>query len=140
PILGMHHDARGIQNQPQPGGGTAMTLVLERRGNAVADQAIGDELRLHHVARRKAFDEISGRSRDLVFSLFLVAFPPLVVPRSAIGPDSSAGAKSGSSSPLYDVPHFQQISKESVTFVPHFMQIHMVFASGLASPKGASLA
>src|SRR6516164_8061353 len=55
--------------------------------------------------------------------------------RSPIGPASSAGTKSGSSAPLYDVPHFQQTSKESSTLVPHFMQIHMVVVSGLASPQ-----
>src|SRR5262249_22727412 len=52
-----------------------------------------------------------------------------------IGPASSAGTKSGSSTPLYDVPHFQQTSKESSTLVPHFMQIHIVVVSGLAFPQ-----
>src|SRR5262249_39566990 len=78
PILGTHYDARGVQKGgPQPGG--VAVLVLECRRDTLADQAISDELCLHQVEGREAFDEIRGRFRELLFSLFLASFHPQVV-------------------------------------------------------------
>jgi hypothetical protein len=80
PILGTHYDARGVQKGgPHPGG--VAVLVLECRRDTLADQAISDELCLHQVEGREAFDEIRERFRELHVVLFLAGFHPYVVPR-----------------------------------------------------------
>jgi hypothetical protein len=79
PILRTHYDARGVREGTHPG--SVAALVLERRGDSLSDQIIGDELCLHQVEGREAFDEIGGWSRKLFFSRFLAGFHPQEVPR-----------------------------------------------------------
>jgi hypothetical protein len=75
PILGTHYDARGVKKRDSHPGCVAV-LVLERRGDALADQSIGAELCLHQVEGSETSDEIRWWFREFLFSHFLAGWHP----------------------------------------------------------------